>query len=88
MTSDSIIAANTPAHLEAHFGVAMAGAVLHSINVRLNAAEVAYQLEHAGTRILLIDPEFSVTAHSAAASVDPAPLLVARCSGSAWGCRC
>lgn len=36
----SILAPNVPAHLEAHFGVPMAGAVLHSINIRLDAANM------------------------------------------------
>ncbi|GIL37967.1 AMP-binding protein [Roseiterribacter gracilis] len=57
----SIIAANTPAHLEAHFGVAMAGAVLHSVNIRLGAREIDYQLRHAQTALLLVDDEFATT---------------------------
>ncbi|WP_119680834.1 acyl-CoA synthetase [Indioceanicola profundi] len=54
----SIMAPNTPAHLEAHFGVAMAGAVLHSINIRLDAAAIAFQLQHGQSRLLLVDEEF------------------------------
>jgi fatty-acyl-CoA synthase len=63
----SIIAANTPAHLEAHFGVAMAGAVLHSINIRLGAREIAYQLRHAETKLLLVDDEFAAVIRDAGA---------------------
>lgn len=55
----SILAPNTPAHLEAHFGVAMAGAVLHSINIRLDAGTIAFQLAHSKSRLLLIDEEFA-----------------------------
>ena len=73
----SIIAANTPAHLEAHFGVAMAGAVLHSVNVRLNATEIGYQLDHARSRVLLVDPEFARTADGASAGLGSAPLRIA-----------
>ncbi|MDB5365177.1 MAG: acyl-CoA synthetase [Rhodospirillales bacterium] len=61
----SVVAANTPAHLEAHFGVAMAGAVLHSINIRLGAREIEYQLRHAETKFLLVDDEFAATVDQA-----------------------
>ena len=43
----SLIAANIPEHFEAHFGVPMTGAVLNSINTRLDAATIAFILEHA-----------------------------------------
>ncbi|WP_114393331.1 acyl-CoA synthetase [Oleisolibacter albus] len=55
----SILAPNTPAHLEAHFGVPMAGAVLHSINIRLDAAAIAFQLQHGNSKLLLVDEEFA-----------------------------
>src|SRR5215472_5770746 len=42
----SVMLANTPAMLEAHYGVPMAGAVLHAINTRLDARSVAFQLDH------------------------------------------
>ncbi|MFM7656087.1 MAG: AMP-binding protein, partial [Paracoccaceae bacterium] len=42
----SVMLANTPAMLEAHYGVPMCGAVLHSINTRLDAAIIAFQLDH------------------------------------------
>src|ERR671930_120792 len=48
---------NTPALLEAHFAVRAAGAVLVAINTRLAAGEVAYNLEHAGARIMFCDHE-------------------------------
>lgn len=54
----SILAPNVPAHLEAHFGVPMAGAVLHSINIRLDAPTIAFMLGHAGSRLLIVDAEF------------------------------
>ena len=43
----SVMLSNTPAMLEAHFGVPMVKAVLHSLNTRLDAAIVAFQLDHA-----------------------------------------
>jgi len=61
----AMIAANTPAHLEAHFGVPATGAVLNSINTRLDAAAIAFILEHGEAKILLTDREFSATAKQA-----------------------
>jgi fatty-acyl-CoA synthase len=48
---------NSAAMLEAHFGVPAAGGVLVTVNTRLSRAEVAYILEHSGSRFLLLDPE-------------------------------
>ena len=50
----SVMLANTPAMIEAHYGVPMAGAVLHSINTRLDAAAVAFMLDHAETKVCLL----------------------------------
>src|SRR5712672_386723 len=50
---------NIPAMNEVHFAVPMAGAVLNALNVRLDAASIAFQLDHGGARIILVDPEFS-----------------------------
>ncbi|MFN0219026.1 MAG: acyl-CoA synthetase [Hyphomicrobium sp.] len=57
----SVMLSNTPAMLEAHYGVAMSGAVLHTINTRLDAAIIAFQLDHAATKLLIADREFSTT---------------------------
>ena len=46
---------NTPAMIEAHYGVPMSGAVLHSLNTRLDAATIAFQLDHAEAKILIVD---------------------------------
>ena len=54
----SVMLANTPAMLEAHYGVPMTGAVLHSINTRLDAPAVAFMLDHAKTKVLIGDTEF------------------------------
>ncbi len=54
----AIIAPNTPAMLEAHFGVPAAGLVLVPINVRLNSDEIGYILKHSGSKVLLVDHEF------------------------------
>ncbi len=55
----SIISPNTPPMYEAHFGVPMTGAVLNTINVRLDADTIAFILEHAESKVLLADIEFS-----------------------------
>ena len=55
----SVMLANTPAMLECHYGVPMAGAVLNTLNTRLDAAVIAFQLDHAETKVLIIDREFS-----------------------------
>src|ERR1700755_3208982 len=49
---------NIPAMNELHFAVPMAGAVLNALNIRLDAPSIAFQLDHGGARIILVDPEF------------------------------
>lgn len=51
----SVMLLNTPAMIEAHYGVPMAGAVLHSLNTRLDAATIAFQLDHAEAKIVIAD---------------------------------
>ena len=63
----SVMLSNTPAMLEAHFGIPMTGAVLHSINTRLDAAIIAFQLDHAESKIVIIDREFSAVMKEALA---------------------
>jgi fatty-acyl-CoA synthase len=72
----SVMLSNTPAMLEAHYGVAMAGAVLHSINTRLDAATVTFQLDHAGAKVLITDREFATTMAAALAAAEVTPLTV------------
>jgi fatty-acyl-CoA synthase len=50
---------NIPAMNEVHFAVPMAGAVLNALNIRLDPASIAFQLDHGGAKIILVDPEFS-----------------------------
>ena len=57
----SVMLANTPAMLEAHYGVPMTGAVLHSMNTRLDAKIIAFQLDHSECKLLITDREFSPT---------------------------
>ncbi|MBN0989021.1 acyl-CoA synthetase [Amphritea pacifica] len=55
----SIIAPNLPEHFESHFGVPMSGAVLNSINTRLDAEAIAFVLQHAESKVLITEREFS-----------------------------
>lgn len=55
----SAMLANTPPMLEAKFGVPMAGAVLHSMNTRLDPANIAFMIDHAETKLLITDTEFA-----------------------------
>ena len=55
----SVMLANTPPMLECHYGVPMTGAVLNTLNTRLDAAILAFTLDHAETRVLIVDREFS-----------------------------
>jgi fatty-acyl-CoA synthase len=50
---------NVPAMNELHFAVAMAGAVLNALNIRLDAPSIAFQLDHGAAKIILVDPEFA-----------------------------
>src|SRR3954452_22676850 len=66
----AILAPNTPALLEAHFGVPAAGGVLVAINARLSAPEVRAILEHSGARTLLVDSELAALVADPPAGVD------------------
>ncbi len=55
----AVLAPNTPALYEAHFGVPMAGAVLNALNTRLDARTLAFILEHGGATVLLYDSEYA-----------------------------
>jgi len=67
---------NVPAMYEAHFAIPMAGAVIHALNIRLDADAIAFQLEHGGARVLLTDPEFSATVSAALKQLDEPPLVI------------
>ncbi len=72
----SIVAANIPEMFEAHFSIPMSGAVLNTINTRLDAETIAFILNHAETRVLLVDPEFAATTARAVAMAGRDDLLV------------
>ena len=72
----SVMLPNVPAMLEAHYGVPMTGAVLHSLNTRLDASILAFQLDHANSKVLIVDREFSAVIKEALAQTKVTPLVV------------
>ncbi|WP_439541614.1 acyl-CoA synthetase [Hyphomicrobium sp.] len=72
----SVMLPNTPAMLEAHYAVPMTGAVLHCLNTRLDAPIVSFQLNHASTKLLITDREFSPLMKQALALSKVRPLIV------------
>ena len=68
---------NIPAQAEAHFGVPACGAVLNTINTRLDVGTVAYIFEHGEAKAVLVDPQFLELAEAAVEEMDgPAPILI------------
>ncbi|MCF6232691.1 MAG: AMP-binding protein [Rhodobacteraceae bacterium] len=61
---------NLPAQAEAHFGVPACGAVLNTINTRLDVGTVAYIFEHGCARMVLVDSQFLGLAEAAIAAMD------------------
>ncbi|MHA6690948.1 acyl-CoA synthetase [Devosia sp. A449] len=72
----TVMLSNTPPMLEAHFGVPMVKAVLHALNTRLEAAAIAFQLDHAETKVLIVDREFSGVMKQALVLAKVRPLVI------------
>jgi len=72
----SFMGANTPEVFEAHFGVPMTGAILNALNVRLDAKAIAFILEHAETKVLFTDKEFSHTISQALELLSNKPIVI------------
>jgi len=72
----SIMAPNIPAIVEAHFGVLMTGSVLNTLNTRLEAEELSFIFEHAETKVLLTDREFSPLVKEALSKVERNLLVI------------
>ena len=72
----SVLLANTPAMLECHYGVPMTGAVLNTLNTRLDAATIAFSLAHAEAKVLIVDKEFSKLAKDSLALMSGAHPIV------------
>ncbi|WP_398482356.1 acyl-CoA synthetase [Tardiphaga sp.] len=68
---------NVPAMNEVHFAIPMAGAVINTLNIRLDATAIAFQLDHGGAKVLLVDPEFAAVVTEALGLMSgPKPLII------------
>ncbi len=71
----AVMLANTPAMLECHYGVPMSGAVLNTLNTRLDAVALAFMLDHGEAKALFVDREFSATIAAALKLCKARPLI-------------
>lgn len=82
----SILASNIPAMCEAHFGIPMAGAVLNTINTRLDAAGVAFILDHSEAKLLFVSDDYSeLVGHALAIAVNKPRVITIAEEGSGEG---
>ena len=73
----AVMLSNVPAMFEAHFGVPMTGAVLNTLNTRLDAEAIAFMLGHGEAKVLITDPEFAPIVSAALDKLDgPKPLVI------------
>ena len=72
----SVLGYNTPETYEAHFGIPMTGGVIHAINTRLDAKNIAFMMDHAETKILLTDTLAASTIKEALKLVKHKPLVI------------
>ena len=72
----AVMSPNIPAIYEAHFGVPMCGAVLNTLNTRLDAATLAFMLGHGGAKVLITDREYSATIEAALAMMPVKPIVI------------
>ncbi|MCZ0930380.1 acyl-CoA synthetase [Halomonas janggokensis] len=67
---------NVPAMFEVHFGVPLAGCVLNTLNIRLDAEAISYMLGHGEAKAILVDPEFADVIQQAVAKLEHKPLII------------
>src|SRR5206468_10012222 len=72
----AVMAPNLPEMYEAHFGVPMIGAVLNTLNIRLDAEAIAFQLAHGEAKVLITDREFSATIQRALQLMERPPVVI------------
>ncbi|WP_374487050.1 acyl-CoA synthetase [Zoogloea sp.] len=73
----AVMLPNIPAMVEAHFGVPMVGAVLNTLNTRLDPEAIAFMLAHGEAKVLITDPEFAGTIAAALELLEgPKPLVI------------
>ena len=82
----AVMLPNTPPMVEAHFGVPMSGAVLNTLNTRLDPETIAFMLDHGEAKAVIVDPEFaSVMAKALALRQSTAPLLLIDVEDAVYG---
>ena len=72
----AVLLANTPAMLECHYGVPMTGAVLNTLNTRLDAAIISFSLDHGEAKVVIVDREFSKIMKAALETCKAKPLII------------
>ena len=72
----SVMLSNTPAMLEVHMAVPMSGAILHTMNTRLDADTIAFQMDHGESKLLITDLEFSDTIKAALEKCNVTPMVI------------
>src|SRR5690606_6838385 len=72
----TVMLSNTPPMLEAHHGVPMTKAVLHSLNTRLDAAVIAFQLDDVESKVVIVDREFSAVMKEGLSQAAVKPLVI------------
>ena len=72
----AVMGANSPETFECHYGVPVTGAVLNALNVRLDAENIAFILDHAEAKVLITDSEFSPTVEKALTLCKVKPILI------------
>ena len=72
----SVMAFNTPEIFEAHYSVPMTGAILNTINTRLDAKTVTYILNHCEAKVLIIDRQLHAVIEKALNQIKKKPLII------------
>ncbi len=72
----AIICPNTPAMFEAHYAIPMTGAVINALNTRLDAAAIAFMLEHGEAKVVFVDVEFSEVMADALSRLNKKPVVI------------
>ncbi len=81
----AVMLPNTPPMVEAHFGIPMAGAVLNTLNTRLDPESIAFMLDHGEAKAVIVDPEFApVMGKALALRQRTEPLLVVDVEDALW----
>ena len=73
----AVMLPNTPPMVEAHFGIPATGAVLNALNTRLDAATLAFMLDHGEAKVVIVDPEFAgIMQQALALRTSSEPILI------------